>query len=916
MPTYSPQPPWAQVHLEFFEQPGFIDDCFRSSTWTKIQSAASESFTVTTNISGDYAVMSVTEGAVVNGAGWERDISSLALQTDDYPILFCRIRGGGTTPQYKLEVEYTDATTSDTGWVNATTQFFHAGLQLTAGKTINAIRLYARSNTANATATIDYDYAIIAARPPIIPFEHYDLEAELTHTVANSSFNFKTIWDKLQPWIIRKYLFDWGTSIIVGATKIYDLSDHEDIQTGQNITFTTGYNGYCLSFASALNSRVSTGWKPNIAADEARTIMFRVKASPGETGVLMGVGDSAGVWRRIQFNWSNDKVRLYVRDNNGNVLQYTTTTTIADNSWHSIIGIIDPDNNRIAVYVDGDYDGGASGTLGAIDISSYEFTLGCLNNSNVYSNYTDEYLDEVVILNKALSVEEINYFLSFEEPLPGASRVDPGAWCFLYVAADGESLVHGLVKGRVIEIVRGGDPDAPYKAFYCEDRGEIIHERTFSENYTSATQISTVVDDIVDNSIEELYQDKDTTNRTIQNKFVRENCWSLLQKLAEAATFATGETGANFWVDPGGALKFKKYGAFSSPETLTDGSDGSDPNILEIQYKESIKEEPKLVNDCKVVIFEEETYPIDGDALTESAEGWSSPDPTDGGFPQSDAGDKVEGTASIHFNTTNPGTIYRMRLSFPDFDITGWDTLKFYLKHGATLNIDNFRVRIWRSSIWTTDYYEKDPVAAGVANAWNEYTIDLSTMSKTGNPGPIINVIEIAAEHSTQIGTGGFLIDKLRFVREEKYGSHQNAASISAFGRRRLRIVDKSITNLDFAEDLAENIVENRKYPITIIKAKVPGKGQSAYIPPQIITVYCEKEGLVGDDFQIQKATHKVDTKQGYTVDLVLIAAKTAHGVYSTNLSPVLTDINEEFARLRKTGDTTGLSTLHNTYLE
>jgi len=42
---------------------------------------------------------------------------------------------------------------------------------------------------------------------------------------------------------------------------------------------------------------------------------------------------------------------------------------------------------------------------------------------------------------------------------------------------------------------------------------------------------------------------------------------------------------------------------------------------------------PRLANDVRVVIFEEETLPRDGDGWTESAEGWSSPDPTDSGYP-------------------------------------------------------------------------------------------------------------------------------------------------------------------------------------------------------------------------------------------------------------------------------------------
>jgi len=91
----------------------------------------------------------------------------------------------------------------------------------------------------------------------------------------------------------------------------------------------------------------------------------------------------------------------------------------------------------------------------------------------------------------------------------------------------------------------------------------------------------------------------------------------------------------------------------------------------------------RLVNDVRLVIFEEETQPRDGDAWTESAEGWSSPDPTDTGYPQSDSGDKVSGTASIHSNTTGCGSQYRLRLSFGEVDVAGYDQLRLWVKYGS-----------------------------------------------------------------------------------------------------------------------------------------------------------------------------------------------------------------------------------------
>jgi hypothetical protein len=90
-----------------------------------------------------------------------------------------------------------------------------------------------------------------------------------------------------------------------------------------------------------------------------------------------------------------------------------------------------------------------------------------------------------------------------------------------------------------------------------------------------------------------------------------------------------------------------------------------------------------MANDVKVIIFEEEHVPTDEDAWTEAPEGWSSPDPTDALYPQSDSVDKTVGWASVKFATTNPGTMYRMRLEISEIDIAGFDELRFDMKFGA-----------------------------------------------------------------------------------------------------------------------------------------------------------------------------------------------------------------------------------------
>ncbi|MCW4013804.1 MAG: hypothetical protein NWF07_12580, partial [Candidatus Bathyarchaeota archaeon] len=463
-----------------------------------------------------------------------------------------------------------------------------------------------------------------------------------------------------------------------------------------------------------------------------------------------------------------------------------------------------------------------------------------------------------------------------------------GSIILLYLAGVDESLVYKIFTGRVMDRVTGGDPDNPLLALSCEDLGEILHERTYSHEYPSPTQISTIVDDLVDQSAPELYLEKDTTNRAITNHFRDQNLWSLLEKLAETATYATGENGANFYTDQGGSLRFKKYGAFSCTEALSDGGDGSTQNILDIETRLSIKGNPPLTNNAKVIIFEEETNPLDGDALTESAEGWSSPDPTDVGYPQSDTGDKAAGTASIHFNTTNPGTVYRMRLNIGDLDITEFDRVVWSMKYGAGLSIDDFSCRLWRSSAWTTDYYEKTGVAKGAAASWVEYSVDLGGFSASGNPGNIVDTVQIQANHSSQIGVGGFLVDELRFIRDEKAGNSSDSTSIAVYGERCLRLVDKSITDLDYADYVAENIVLNRKEPLVTVNVVTPGLAQHGYRPPMIVELTSLKDGIDGEDFQITRAVHRFSPGEGYVCHLTLVAALDSSGSFVAGVKPVV----------------------------
>ncbi len=817
--------------------------------------------------------MAVTEGAVITGCGYQKDIGALALDSDDYPSIRVRLRGRGTTPQYKIEVVYTDATSNDTGWVDAPTSFTAITMQLTAGKVVDIVRLYARCNTALGSAEIDYDYSIIQSQYPIIPHEHFETEIDLKHTLSNSSFRLKCWHDKLAGITAFRYRFDENAGLYA-----YDLSVNKRHGTLTNTpTWTAGKFNYALQFASATSERVDTGYKPTIAATGAITIAMWLKAAPGATGVLIGSGKAPmGVFNRVQLDFPGaDKIRVYAKDDAANEREYTSTAVVCDSTWHHIVAVVSPNDDLVSIYVDGELDGSTAGVLGVTTLDTFDFTIGCLHNEGGYSSYADATLDEVAIYERALVLAQIEELYRID-PYSGISRVPAGSIIMFYVAAQSESLVEKLLTGRIIDKETGGEPDSPTIEFVGGDWSEILHDREWSRTFGSATQISAVVDYVIDDEADEFYKDTDTTNRTLTNVFKNEEAWAVLQKLSEIATFATGEVGAHFFIDPGGCFRWKKHGAFASSEHITDGSDGNTPNIMSIKVKESIKSDPSLANDVKVVIFEAVYIPSDQDAWTESADGWDSPDPLDAGYPQSDAGDKTTGTASVAFNVTAAGAALRMRLTISEVDINNFDELRFDIKYGALLTVDDFDVKILKLGSWSSgDYRQETGIAAPGAAAWAELVIDLTTIAVTGNPGTTVSGIEINVNGAGGIGTGGFRIDNLRFIRTEKYGSDTDATSQANYGRRSLTLIDKSIAGTTLATYVAGNIVDNRKYPIVTAKAIVPGLAQTGYRPPQTIEVSSLKDGLYDKDFQIVRARHLITVKEGYTCEIDLIAAKT-----------------------------------------
>jgi len=140
---------------------------------------------------------------------------------------------------------------------------------------------------------------------------------------------------------------------------------------------------------------------------------MHLRAEAGATGVFMGVGRAwDGLWNRLQLNFNTDKARVYVRDDSYNLIANVTgSKIIADGEWHCIALIVSPIDDEVKLYVDGVEDGSASATFSSLDTGINPLHYGCLYNAGARSDYASCILDEIRILNRRLSVSEIENYL-------------------------------------------------------------------------------------------------------------------------------------------------------------------------------------------------------------------------------------------------------------------------------------------------------------------------------------------------------------------------------------------------------------------------------------------------------------------------------------------------------------------------
>jgi len=182
-----------------------------------------------------------------------------------------------------------------------------------------------------------------------------------------------------------------------------------------------------VDLVAASTQRIDTGYLPTIPAAGAFTMATWFKIPAAGTGVLIGSGKApGGVFNRCQINCqATNKIRVYVKDDAAVVVNQTSVKTVLDNLWHHVAGIVDCQNDKIKVVIDGLLDNTVAGVLGVITLDTFDFTIGCLHNESGYTNYITGRLAEPAIYTRELSIPEIRELMAGRPPLAGLAIYYP-----------------------------------------------------------------------------------------------------------------------------------------------------------------------------------------------------------------------------------------------------------------------------------------------------------------------------------------------------------------------------------------------------------------------------------------------------------------------------------------------------------
>ncbi len=164
-----------------------------------------------------------------------------------------------------------------------------------------------------------------------------------------------------------------------------------------------------LGLAYAGAQRIDTGFLPTIPATGALSMGCWMKfASGASAAVLIGSGKVPAAFNRCQIDLqATGKMRVYAKDDAGNVRSATSNKVVTTGTWHHVAGIADAENDIVKIIIDGLLDNTGTGALGVTTLDTFDFTIGCLHNEAGYTSYCTGQIAEPFIYSRAINLPEI-----------------------------------------------------------------------------------------------------------------------------------------------------------------------------------------------------------------------------------------------------------------------------------------------------------------------------------------------------------------------------------------------------------------------------------------------------------------------------------------------------------------------------
>ncbi|MFZ2970230.1 MAG: LamG domain-containing protein, partial [Minisyncoccia bacterium] len=151
------------------------------------------------------------------------------------------------------------------------------------------------------------------------------------------------------------------------------------------------------------------------------TVSTWIKApASGLNGNIMRVDSSAGGRDLWLFRKSGtNTLQLQFGDTSGTLHSSISTTIIADNNYHFVVGVVNASLDKVYLYIDGKLDNEATDISTTWDSSNNpdELCIGCYYNNGAPIEYFKGLIDEVRIYNRALSADEIRQLYNQKKPI-------------------------------------------------------------------------------------------------------------------------------------------------------------------------------------------------------------------------------------------------------------------------------------------------------------------------------------------------------------------------------------------------------------------------------------------------------------------------------------------------------------------